>query len=303
MKVQSIADVKNIARLKSMKLEGWISVIANILLFGVKYWAGIVSGSIAIIADAWHTLSDSVSSLAVLIGARFSSKPPDKDHPFGHGRVEMVVSLFIAVFLFIIAYGFVAEAWDRYSERQITVYGPIAIIVTAISVISKEILARYAFSLGNKTGSEVLKADGWHHRSDAVSSLVILVGIFAGRYLWWIDSLLAVIVAILIAHAAWQIVSKSISAILGEPVDQELIDSIREIGGSVSSLVTDFHHFHNHNYISHSEITFHIRLPGGMTIEEGHRITDSIEKKVKEVIGVESTIHLEPIKKSADESK
>lgn len=281
-------------RLRLQKQEGWVSIVANLSLFALKYWAGIVTGSIAIIADAWHTLTDSVSSVAVVLSARISSKPADREHPFGHGRIELIASLFIAALLFVVAYSFLREAWDRYSEGKIVEYGLFAIIVTLVSVLAKEALAQYAFRLGKKTGSEVLQADGWHHRSDAVSSLVILAGIFLARYIWWIDSLLAAVVAILIGYAAVRIITRTISSILGEPLDPYLVSEINSIGDEAGGYASEFHHFHYHNYISHSELTFHLRLPGEMTIEEGHEIADKIENKIREKFGIEATIHIEP---------
>jgi cation diffusion facilitator family transporter len=273
-----------------------VSIVANITLFALKYWAGIVTGSIAIIADAWHTLTDSVSSLAVVISARISSKPADSQHPFGHGRIELIASLFIAALLFIVAFSFISEAWERYRAAEIVKYGTAAVIVTCISIIVKELLAQYAFRLGRKTGSEVLKADGWHHRSDAASSVVILIGIFLAKHLWWIDSLMAAIVSILIGYAGFKIIARTISSILGEPLDPSLIKEIRNIGDEIGGYAKDFHHFHYHNYISHSELTFHLRLPGGMPINKGHEIADKIESRIREKYGIETTIHIEPVK-------
>jgi cation diffusion facilitator family transporter len=288
-------DSINQLRIKSQKTEGWVSVILNIGLFILKYWAGTVTGSIAIIADAWHTLSDSVSSVGVILSARLSSRPADREHPFGHGRYELIASLIISFLLFAIALGFMKEAWDRLIIRQSVVYGRVAIIVTVISIVAKELLARYAFSLGRKAQSEVLKADGWHHRSDAISSAIILAGIFTGKFLWWIDSALAAVVGILIAFAAWQIAKNSVNSILGQAIKPELQETIRKIGYKVSSSVTDIHHFHFHNYISHSEVTFHLRLPDSMPIAEAHKVADAIEKEIRLNLGIEATIHIEPV--------
>ncbi|MFO7573868.1 MAG: cation transporter dimerization domain-containing protein, partial [Bacteroidales bacterium] len=152
------------------------------------------------------------------------------------------------------------------------------------------------FRMGRKSGSEVLKADGWHHRSDAASSLVILIGIFLADHILWIDSLLAAIVSLLIGYAGLKIVTGSISSILGEPLDPSLIKEIRIIGNEVGGYARDFHHFHYHNYISHSELTFHLRLPGDMSIDKGHEIADKIENRIREKFGIETTIHIEPIK-------
>lgn len=291
----------NRLRLKSQRTEGWVSVILNSALFGLKLWAGIFTGSIAIIADAWHTMTDSVSSVGVILSARLSARPPDREHPFGHGRYELIAALSISFLLFIIAYGFIKEAWERFNLREGVTYGAVAIVVTIISIVLKELLARYAFKLGNESDSDVLKADGWHHRSDAISSAVILAGIFAGKHLWWIDSALAVIVGLLIAYAAWQIAMNAVNSILGQPIKPEMEESIREIGSRVSSKVSDIHHFHFHNYISHSEITFHLRLPDSMPIAEAHEIVDAIENEVRIKHGIEATIHIEPIREGRHE--
>jgi len=90
--------------------EGWLSIIANIILFGIKYWAGIISGSVALITDAWHSLTDSASSVAVIVGTKISSKPPDKHHPFGHGRAELITSLIIGFLLVIVGINFIFDS-------------------------------------------------------------------------------------------------------------------------------------------------------------------------------------------------
>jgi cation diffusion facilitator family transporter len=285
---------KNLLRKKINQQEGWISIVVNVLLFVLKYWAGLVSGSLALIADAWHTLSDSISSIFVLISAKISFKKPDKEHPFGHGRFELVTSIFIGVLLVVIGLGFIKEGYTKFIEKGEANYGWVAIIVTLISVILKEALTQYAMWGYRKTGSNTLKADGWHHRSDAISSVVILAGIFVGRYIWWIDSALSVIVAIFIIYTAYQIISNSISVILGEKVDAELINQIDQISKEVAMRDVNAHHLHVHNYVTHKEMTFHICLPPSYSIEKGHQITLSIENRIREELNIEATIHIDP---------
>ena len=167
---------------KYIAQEGWISIMTNLLLFGVKYWAGIVSGSIALIADAWHTLTDSVSSVIVLIGGKLSSKPADEEHPFGHGRAEHIAAIIIGMLLALVAFDFVLSAIEKFNSGEGGRFGTIAIVVTVLSIVGKEALAQYAFWAYRKTGSSILKADAWHHRTDSLSSIVILVGILVGKY-------------------------------------------------------------------------------------------------------------------------
>ena len=107
---------------------GWISILVNVLLFALKYWAGIVSGSVAIMADAWHTLSDSITSVIVIIGVWFSGRPPDKEHPFGHGRAELLAAIIIGVVLAVIAFEFGLESIRRITDREPAEYGTLAII-------------------------------------------------------------------------------------------------------------------------------------------------------------------------------
>lgn len=210
-------------------VEGWLAIGTNILLFGIKYWAGIVSGSIAIIADAWHTLSDSLTSIVLLIGTRISNKPADREHPFGHGRAEWISSLIIGVLLAVIAFNFIIESIERLINHEEVVFGTLAIVVTIISIVVKEGLAQYAFWTYKKSGSKSVRADAWHHRSDAISSVIILAGIFLGRYFWWIDSFLGLAVAGMLIYATVDILRDTTHIILGEKPTEYIIDKIKNI--------------------------------------------------------------------------
>lgn len=277
------------------RLEGWISIAGNILLFALKYWAGIVSNSIAIIADAWHTLSDSISSVIVLVGVMISRKPADREHPFGHGRVELIASVIVGVLLAVIGFEFIVKGIEKLKNREQAAYGIIAIIVTVISIVLKEALAQFAFWTGRKTNLKSLSADGWHHRSDAISSLVILAGIFLGKYFWWIDGVLGIIVGFLIFHASYRILKEGISPLIGEEPDKEIIDKIKKISNQVAGAETEMHHFHIHRYGHHTEITFHIRLPKNYNLDKVHNIATNIEVNIKEELNIEATIHTEPL--------
>jgi cation diffusion facilitator family transporter len=276
--------------------EGWISIIVNILLFILKYWAGIVSSSIAIIADAWHTLSDSISSVVVIIGVKISNKPADREHPFGHGRAELIASVIIGVILALIGFDFFINSIDKIRNKEKAAYGTIAIIVTVISILSKELLAQYAFRAGKKTGLTSLKADGWHHRTDAISSIIVLVGIFLGKYFWWIDGAMGIVVALLIFYAAYEILKEGINPLIGQTPDRELIKKIKEISNRVAKRETDIHHIHIHTYGNHTEMTFHITLPKEYMFEKVHNIATEIEMTIKEELDIEATIHMEPSK-------
>ena len=282
-------------RNRSIYYEGIVSIITNIVLFGLKYWAGIVSGSVALIADAWHTLSDSLSSVFVIAGTKLSSKKPDKEHPFGHGRWEQITSIFIGFFLGIIAYEFLKESIEKFNAGESAHFGTIAIVVTVISILLKEGLAQYAFYVGRKTKNLAVKADGWHHRTDALSSIVVLAGILLRNYFWWIDSTLGIIISAMIFYAAFEIIKKAINKLLGEVPSDDLLDQINRIIREAEPRDLHPHHFHIHNYGTHTELTFHIKFEKNLDISTAHQIATMIENAIREQLNIETTIHIEPL--------
>jgi cation diffusion facilitator family transporter len=276
--------------------EGRLSLVANLLLFGLKLWAGMISASAAMIADAWHTLSDSLSSLIIIIAAKISGKKPDDEHPFGHGRAELIAALIVGILLCLIAVDFFFEGIHRLSDHTQAQYGWIAIIVTGFSIIVKELMAQYALFAYKKSAYLSLKADAWHHRSDAISSLVILVGIFVGRYVWWADGVLTLIVAIMIAWTAFQIIKDGTKPLLGESPGKDLLDYLSLRCDELMKMKTNVHHVHLHRYGDHIELTFHLELPASMSLQEAHDNVSLIEKQIKEEKGIEATIHVEPFR-------
>lgn len=280
---------------KYIALEGWMSIFGNIFLFGLKYWAGIVTGSLALIADAWHTLSDSVSSVIVLIGGKISLKPADDDHPFGHGRAEHIAALIIGVLLAIVAFDFMVNAIEKFNTKEQTIFGTIAWVATIISILVKEAMAQYAFWAARKTNSSILKADGWHHRTDALSSFIILIGIAVGRYFWWTDAVLSFIVALMIGWASYEILSNDIKSLLGESPSDDLLLSIRKTAQNACKQPIHLHHIHVHDYGRHTEISCHIKLSPEMPLKEAHEVCTKIEQAIKEELDLIATIHPEPI--------
>jgi cation diffusion facilitator family transporter len=286
---------------KAQVFEGILSIIVNTVLFGVKFWAGMITGSIALMVDAWHTLSDSFTSIVVAFSVKLSSRKADKEHPFGHGRWEQISSLFVAFILGIVAYDFLKNSIIRFINKESVVYGTLAIVVTIVSIIIKELLAQIAFYIGRKTDNVIVKADGWHHRSDSLSSVVVLIGILITKFatdLWWMDSVLGMFCALAIFYVTFLIMKESIAKLLGEEPGHDLID---KINNEVKMIYKDdlyIHHFHLHNYISQKELTLHLRLDKNMTIENSHKIATVIEKIIKEKFDMAATIHVEPLEYS-----
>ena len=282
-------------KIKAGYTEGIVSIVLNTALFAVKLWAGIVTGSIALTADAWHTLSDSASSLVVVAAVRLSSRKPDRKHPFGHGRWEQIATLFIAFLLGVIAWNFMEDSVVRFTQKESASFGTVAVVVTVLSIVLKEGLAQYAFFIARKTENMSVKADGWHHRTDALSSVVVLGGILFAGHFWWIDSALGVIIALMLFYISCEIAKEAISKLLGEEPDKVLTDRICLAVKTIYNGDLQLHHFHIHNYATHRELTFHIKLDNRLTIEAGHRIATDIEELIYEQFGMIATIHVEPL--------
>ena len=282
-------------KIKGGYVEGQVSIIANTLLFAVKLWAGIVTGSLALTADAWHTLSDSISSVVLVIASKLMSRKADKEHPFGHGRWEQISALFIAFILGIIGYDFLKQAIEKFGQKETVQFGAIAYAVMGASVVVKEALAQYAFYIARKTGNKGVKADAWHHRSDSLASLLVLAGILFARQFWWIDSALAVVVALFLFLATFKITKETVTKMLGEEPDRELVEKITAHVKAAYHDSLQIHHFHLHDYVTQKELTLHIRLDKNMTIERGHQIASEIEDSIKKDFGISTTIHIEPL--------
>jgi cation diffusion facilitator family transporter len=275
-------------------LEGFVSIIVNLLLFAGKLWVGIIFNSIAMIADAWHSLSDSFTSIVVIMGFWVSGKPADKEHPFGHGRAEIIATIIIGTLLAVVGVNFFLESIQRLINYETGQFTSITIIVCAASIISKEGLAQLSNYLGKIISSSALKADAWHHRTDAITSALIIIGALVSPYFWWIDGALGIIISVIILYAAFQILLENASIILGQRMSPQLKDELSALVMEASDKISDIHHFHFHKYGDHSELTFHIRVVANMHVKRAHEIANAIEQKIKTEYGFETTIHIGP---------
>lgn len=274
-------------------IEGWVSICGNILLFFLKLWVGLITGSVALTADAYHTLTDSISSGIVIVSGWLSRKPADEKHPFGHGRSDLISSVIIGVLLALIGFEFILKSVEQIQSGAGVDYGKAAIIVTVLSILVKELMAQFAFWAGRKSDSTILKADGWHHRTDALSSVVILIGILCGSFADWIDGALGILVSLMIFYASYEILRDSVSRLIGETPDRKVVDKIEALIVKMD-LDVQPHHFHLHRYGDHVELTFHLTMDGDLTLEQAHDQAHRIEQALRDQMKIEATIHMEP---------
>lgn len=279
-------------------LEAVVSIFGNVFLFAVKLIIGIIINSLSLIADAFHSLSDVLTSVVVLVGFKLGGKPADKEHPFGHGRIETVATLIIAFLLFVVTYDIGKSAIQRIIKPQQVDFNTLAVIFMVFSAAFKEWMARFSIYLGMKINSTSLIADAWHHRSDAIASFLVGLGlIFAKFGIYRVDGILAVFVAVLIGMVAVQLTKSSSNMLIGEAPDSGLVEKIREIALSVKQ-VTGVHDIFVHDYNTNKVISLHLEIQGSLSADEAHDIANAVEDRVKELTkAISVTAHIDPYEK------
>lgn len=279
-------------------LEGIVSIIGNVILFILKLALGLFINSIALIADAFHTLSDVGTSFVVIISFTISKRPCDTMHPFGYGRVEYITTIIIAVLLVITGFGFIQQSIERIlsplsiaNQQYANVIGCIVIL----SAIVKEWMARFSLALGKKIQSDVLTADAWHHRSDAFASIAVGLAIIGTSYGFsFLDPVFGVVVSLIILYVGITLGKNSAQFLIGNPPDADLVRRVREIGQGIKG-VKDIHDISLHDYGIRKIITLHAEVDETLPLDEAHGIADVLEERIKETMQCSTIIHIEPI--------
>ena len=276
----------------------WIGLCLNLFLSALKFAAGYFGKSQALIADAIHSLSDTTSDIAVIAGSHYWSRPPDESHPYGHRRMETLVSIFIGIMLLAAGAGIGWEAITSLRQKQGSPPGWIALAAAFVSIVSKEIIYRWTAAAGRRVKSSALAANAWHHRTDAISSLPVFVAVGGALIFpsWsFLDRVGAVIVSIFILHAAIKIIWPGISELIDVGAPEEIQDNIK-VCALKSNGVLDAHAIRT-RYISTSiQVDLHIVVDGSMTVREGHAIADDVRDCLIEEIPdvVDVVVHVDP---------
>ena len=274
---------------RSIRQVTWAGMFINAILTVGKLFAGIYGNSQALIADAIHSISDLVTDVAVLVGMYFWTQPADDSHPYGHGKIEMLVTLFIGAALALVGFELINHAvttlyrmiWEEQVAKEPSM---IAFYVALVSICSKELLYRWTRQVGKKTGSQVLVANAWHHRSDALSSIpaaiAVLTVIVLGPNFCWADPVGAILVSLLIFHAAWQIVRPALVVLLDNGMTKAQLNEIQEIAGSVEGVDLVHQIRTRPTGAGTFVLDLHVHVDGTLSVSQGHDIAEVIEKKI-----------------------
>ena len=293
-----IPNTKESAKMYRTKIgvfQGWISVLVNSILFILKLVIGVMVGAVSVIADAVHTFSDIVSSIVVIWGFKQAEKPADVEHPYGHGRAEYIATLIIAILLCVAGIEFIEASIDRIQNPKLVVAEWWMILILMVTIILKEITARYAEFLSSKIASGVLHADAWHHRIDAISSILVVAAMIAGKYGYPIvDGWAGLGVASLLIYTGFEIAKDAVDDLIGKPPASEEVEVIRQIVMSVDG-VLGAHDITIHSYGHDKFISVHVEIDADKSTAEAHDISEEVEYKLHGALGVEPTIHMDPV--------
>ena len=280
-----------------------LSIWINVVLTGLKLAAGVFGRSQALIADAVHSLSDFATDVAVLIGLRFSSKPKDSDHAYGHGKYETIVAAVIGLALAFVGIRIAGSAIHRIFDAQrghpIPSPSSFAFWAAVVSIAVKEWLYRATMKVARATGSSSLVANAWHHRSDAYSSIATAAGVGAAAFLgddWLIlDPIAALFVSVFLLKIAWRIVREQIGELTDQSLAPEVCAEILALARGIPGIEQP-HNLRTRMVGRFPVIDLHVRLRADLPLREAHAIATTLERALRDRFGKETiaNLHLEP---------
>ena len=279
------------------KFAGVVGIVSNLILCIMKILIGLVSRSIAIIADGINNLADASSSIITLVGFKLASQPEDEDHPYGHARIEYLTGLFISIVIIVIGLQLLRTSIDKILHPEPLEFSCLTIIILVAAILIKLWQSLFNRSIGRKIRSVTLMATAADSRNDVISTSAVLISVIVGKFTGiQIDGYMGCLVALFIIWSGIQLVRETTSPLLGEAPDQELVDSIAEIVKKEPG-VLGIHDLMVHNYGPGKIFaSMHIEVDADGDLMESHDMIDNIEKRIKDELHVEFVVHMDPVK-------
>ena len=273
-----------------------VGIVANLFLAAFKLFAGIISGAISITADAMNNLSDAGSQVVSFISFKISGKPADRDHPFGHARIEYVASMIVSFLVLLVGFELFKDSVSKIIEPVKTTYTLLVMIILGVSVLVKLWLFFFGRSAARRIGSDVVMAAATDSLSDAIATLVVLISAIVCYFTGFdTDGYMGVIVAVIVFIAGIKILNETKNSILGSAPEPELVEDIVRITREYPEAL-GIHDMVVHNYGPGNTIaSFHVEVDGKENVFHTHDVIDNIEKRLFSELSVRATIHMDPI--------
>ena len=282
-------------------LSGAVGIVLNLLLSAGKLFAGLMTGSISITADAFNNLSDAGSSVVTLVGFKLAGQKADDGHPFGHGRMEYLAGLLVSLMILLVGVELGRSSIGKILRPEAVDFSLVSTGILAASILVKLWMGQFNRGLGRKIGSAAMAATAADSISDAVATDAVLAGTLVNRFAHVnIDGWVGLAVAVFILRSGWGAAKDTINPLLGESPDPELVKQLRELVLSHPQVV-GMHDLIIHDYGPGRRLcSFHAEVPQDADILDAHDAIDHIEREIKEKFGIETTVHMDPIA-TADE--
>ncbi len=275
-----------------------VGAFVNIFLSLAQLTGGVIAQSQALIADGVHTLSDLASDIVVLVAAKLASKDADEDHPYGHGRIETVATIILGLMLSSVGIGIALDAFGRLAHPELLLNPkPLGLFFALLAIVSKESLFHYTKRTARRINSPMLLANAWHHRSDAISSLVVLIGIAGAIFLHihWLDAIAAIIVAGMIVFMGLQMIKDSVMELVDTALDPDRVKEIHQFIEHIDG-VKNVHMLRTRKMGGNALADVHVQVDSHISVSEGHhiaeRVMNNLTTQFPELQDV--TVHIDP---------
>ena len=277
-------------------LCGACGIFLNLLLFALKIFVGTLTGSVAVTADAVNNISDAGSSVVTMVGFRLAGKKPDPEHPFGHGRIEYISGLIVAMLIFVMGFELLSSSVDAITDPKPTELSVASVVILAISVVIKLYMFFYNRAVGNKIGSAAMVATASDSIGDAIATLAVLISLAVMHFTdWMIDGYIGILVACFILFAGYRAAKETIEPLLGMRPEKELVDELESLILSHKPLI-GVHDLILHDYgPGRRYLSLHAEVPMDEDILFVHDVIDDVEIEIFNRYGIETVIHMDPI--------
>ena len=273
-----------------------VSGLVNFFLSVVQIVVGLIANSAALVADGIHSVSDLFSDVLVWFAARHAAQAPDADHPYGHGRFETAATLGLGLLLSLVALGIVWNGIERLLDTGRPIPGEIALVVAVIGIAAKESLYWYTIMVARRLNSEMLRANAWHHRSDALSSVVVLIGV-GGAVLGfsYMDALAAIVVGLMVLKIGWDLGWGALSELVDTALDVQQVAEVKQLIETIDG-VRSVHMLRTRRHGPEAGADVHVQVAPRLSVSEGHMISQAVEDRLKQQVDsmTDVTVHIDP---------
>ncbi len=278
------------------RLAGFTGLACNVLLFLLKLTAGLLTGSLAIVADAFNNLSDAGSGIVTLVGFKLASAPADDDHPFGHGRMEYLSTMGVAVLIILAGFELASSALDKILHPTAAVFSWLSVGILVAAIAVKLWMALFNRRIGKLIHSDALLAAGVDSRNDVICTGVVLLSTLLARFTgWMVDGYVGMAVALFVMWSGFSVIRETVSPLLGQAPDPHLVEDIRRTVLSYDGVV-GIHDMIIHDYgPGRTIVSLHAEVPADQPIAKSHDIIDTIEMELMEKYNLVSCIHMDPV--------